>query len=251
MAAIDNWWYSPQCMLMFADLAMRPYAASGTTPPGDLQNAVDEGRAGAIFALGLADFVGAETWMRLVHPREQAPDIRIMYVDDSGPKGSHVMRTLQVEVTTYTKHSTESLSEFLFRTKLDPSKKAYSSDTVIVARFERDSTPPEIAAVTQQLHNRSAQGLCYLIGRLDQVRFQVVRAFPTFGGPQEVNLDEAFNSSQEAVAEVKRGMSSVTKVSDEPIPTANPFLTLFVKLGVREHLGGPVPARLRCSPEFG
>lgn len=106
-------------------------------------------------------------------------------------------------MTTYTKHSTESLSEFLFRTKLDPSKKAYSSDTVIVARIEPDSTPSEIAAMTQQLQDRSAQGLCYLVGRLDQVRFQVVRVFPTFGGPQEVNFDEAFN---------------------EPIPTANPFL---------------------------
>jgi len=93
--ATDNWWYSPQCMLLFADLAIRPYAADGTTPPGDLQKAVDEARAGTIFALGLADFVGAESWMRLVHPREQAPDIRIMYVDDSGPKGSHAMRTLR------------------------------------------------------------------------------------------------------------------------------------------------------------
>jgi hypothetical protein len=224
MEPTDNWWYSPQCMLVFADQAIKPYADHATTPPGELQKAVDEGRAGAIFALGLADFVGAETWMRLVHPREQAPDIRILYVDDSGPHGSNAMRRLQVEVTTYTKHSTESLSDFLFRTKLDPSKKAYSSDTVIVARVQRQSTPSEIAAVTPQLQARGAKGLCYLVGMLDQVRFQVVRAFPTFGGPQEINLNEAFNSAQEAVAEVKRGMSSVTRVSDEPIPTANPFL---------------------------
>lgn len=224
MELTDNWWYSPQCMLVFADLAIKPYADQGTTPPGELQKAVDEARTGAIFALGLAEFVSAETWMRLVNPREQAPDIRIMYVDDSGPRGSNVMRRLQVEVTTYTKHSTESLSDFLFRTKLDPSKKAYSSDTVIVAHVQRQSTPSEIAAVTPQLQKRGAKGLCYLVGRLDQVRFQVVRAFPTFGGPQEINLDETFNSAQKAVAEVKRGMSSVTTVSDEPIPTANPFL---------------------------
>jgi hypothetical protein len=158
MEPTDNWWCSPQCMLVFADLAIKPYADQGTTPPGELQKTVDEGRAGAIFALGLADFVSAETWMRLVHPREQAPDIRSMYVDDSGPRGSNAMRRLQVEVTTYTKHSTESLSEFLFRTKLDPSKKAYSSDTVIVARVQRQSTPSEIAAVTPQLQARGAKG---------------------------------------------------------------------------------------------
>jgi hypothetical protein len=40
-----------------------------------------------------------------------------------------------------------------------------------------------------------------------------------------VNLDDCFLSQQVPVAEVKRGISAVTTVSDEPIPTANPFLS--------------------------
>jgi len=68
--------------------------------------------------------------------------------------------------------------------------------------------------------------LGYLVGRLDDVRFQVVQVFPQFRGPHDINLDDAFKLSQTPVAEVKRGMSSVTVVSDKPIPTANPFLEL-------------------------
>jgi len=210
-------------MLVFADRAIEPYATQRDAPPAELQKVINEGRTGAIFALGLADFVGAEVWMRLVHRREQAPDIRIMYFEDAGPRGSHVMRRLQVEVTTYTKHSTDSLSDFLFRVKLDPGKKAYSSDTVIVALVQRDVTS-EIATVTQQLHEQGAQGLCYLVGTLGHEQFQLVRVFPIFGGPKNINVHEAFDSSQLFVAEVKRGMSSVSPVSDEPVPTANPFI---------------------------
>lgn len=84
-----------------------------------MQTAIDEGRTGAIFALGLAQAIGVETWIRLVDCRERAPDVRLMYVDNTGPKGSHRMNTLQVEVVTYTKHSTEGLADFLFKVKLD------------------------------------------------------------------------------------------------------------------------------------
>ena len=67
----DKWWYSPQCMLLFADLALEHYLNQGIVPPGELQKAIGEGRAGAIFALGLADAFGEEAWMRLVHPRRE------------------------------------------------------------------------------------------------------------------------------------------------------------------------------------
>lgn len=227
MEPTDNWWYSPQCMLVFADQAMHPYAAHGIAgPPGGLQKVIDEGRTGAIFALGLADFVGAEIWMRLVHPREQAPDIRIMYFDNSGPRGSRRMNVLQVEVATYTRHSDESLADFLFRVKLDPKKKSYSSNTVIVVFVQRGSTPSEITAVTQELQEKGAQGICFLIGMLGHEQCQIVQVFPNFRGPKDIDVHEAFNSSQPFVAEVKRGMSTVTRVSDEPIPTANPFRAL-------------------------
>ena len=225
MEPTDNWWYSPQIMLVFADRAMGPYAAEGIEPPGELRKAVDEGRTGALFALGLAKFFGAETWMRLVDPSEQAPDIRIMYLEGSGPKGSNLLREMKVEVTTYTKHSTEPLGDFLFRVKLNPTKKAYSSTTAIVAFVQRAITPEEVRAATPRLEVLGARGLCYVVGRLDQTRFQVVRVFPTFSGPQTIDLDEEFQSNRLAVVELKRGMSSVTKVTEDPISTDNPFLS--------------------------
>ena len=134
------------------------------------------------------------------------------------------MNLLQVEVATYTRHSSESLGEFLFRVKLDPTKKAYSANTVIVVFVQRACTPAEIKAAHEDLLQTGARSLCYLIGRINDVKFQVVQVFPQFRGPQDINLDDAFKLRQVPVAELKRGMSSVTKVSEEPIPTANPFL---------------------------
>lgn len=227
MQPTDNWWYSPQCMLLFADLAVRDYSRRGISPPGEVQKTIDEGRTAAIFALGLAEFVGAEMWLRLVHPREQAPDVRLMYFDESGPRGSHRMNILQVEVATYTRHSTESLGDFLFKVKLNPAKKAYSQNTVVVVFVQRECGPEEIQAAHKQLQGSGAQGMCFLIGMLRLELYQLVQVFPHFRGPQDIDVHNAFESStQLAVAEVKRGMSSVQTVSAEPIPTANPFLDL-------------------------
>jgi hypothetical protein len=192
-----------------------------------MQTAIDEGRTGAIFALGLAEAIGVETWIRLVDRRELAPDVRVMYVDNTGPKESHRMNTLHVEVVTYTKHSAEGLGDFLFTVKLDPSKKAYSSDTVVVGFVQRGASPDEVRSAHTELVERGAGGLCYVIGRRDECRFQVMQVVPRLRGPQEVDLDEAFRSTQAPVAEMKRGMSPDSAVSEAPIPTANPFLELL------------------------
>jgi len=131
-------------MLTFADRALAQCAAHGSAPSGELQKAIGEGRAGAIFALSLGKVLGVETWMRLVHPREGAPDVRVMYLESSGPRGSNRMMTLQVEVATFTLHSSEELSEFIFNKKLDPTKKAYASNTAILIYVQRGCTPQDI-----------------------------------------------------------------------------------------------------------
>jgi hypothetical protein len=182
MTASGNWWYSPQCMLLFADLALEHCADHGVTPPGDMRKAIGEGRAGAIFALGLAGAFGVETWIRLVHPREGAPDIRVMYFNTSGPKGSHRMNVLQVEVATYTRHAMDSLGDFLFRTKLDPKKKAYSASTAIVVFVQRGCASDEIKAAHEEVLSKGARGLCYLVGRREGLDYEVVQVVPDLRG---------------------------------------------------------------------
>lgn len=135
------------------------------------------------------------------------------------------MNVLQVEVATYTRHATDSLGDFLFRTKLDPKKKAYSASTAIVVFVQRGCASDEIKAAHEEVLSKGARGLCYLVGRREGVDYEVVQVVPDLRGPQRVNLDDSFLSQQVPVAEVKRGMSAVTTVSDEPIPTANPFLS--------------------------
>jgi hypothetical protein len=211
-------------MLIFADRALEECRTRDVVPSGESQKAIGEGRTCAIFALGLAKAFATETWMRLVHPRERAPDVQVMYFDQNGPRGSHRMNVLYVEVATYTTHSSEALADFLFRVKLDPTKRAYSDNTVIVVFVQRGTTPEEIRVAHEELQGRDIRLLCYLVGRFDDVRFQVAQVMPQFRGAQTINLDEAFASGQMPVAEVKRGMSSVVTVSEKPISTPNPFI---------------------------
>jgi hypothetical protein len=150
----ENWWYSPQTILIFADRALDAGRTRAVVPSGEAQKAIGEGRACAIFALGLAKAFATETWMRLVHPRECAPDAQVMYFDQNGPRGSHRMNVLQVEVATYTTYSSEPLADFLFRVKLDPAKKAYANNTVIVVFVQRGTTPEEIRAAHEELQGR-------------------------------------------------------------------------------------------------
>ncbi len=220
----DHWWYSPAAMLTFADRALAQCAAHGSAPSGELQKAIGEGRAGAIFALSLGKVLGVETWMRLVHPREGAPDVRVMYLESSGPRGSNRMMTLQVEVATFTLHSSEELSEFIFNKKLDPTKKAYASNTAILIYVQRGCTPQDIQAAHEYLADKGGRQSCYLVGMLPDRRWQVAQVAPNLRGPVTVDLAEALESGQAPVAQSKRGMSALAVVAADPTATPNPYL---------------------------
>jgi len=211
-------------MLAFADRALAQCAAHGSTPSGDLQKAIGEGRAGAIFALSLGQVLGVETWTRLVHPRERAPDVRVMYLDSSGPRGSNRMMTLQVEVATFTLHSSEALGEFIFNTKLDPTKKAYASNTAILIYVQRGCTPQDIQAAHEYLADKGGRLSCYLVGMLTDRRWQVAQVAPNLRGPVTVDLAEALESEQAPVVQAKRGMSALAVVDADSTATPNPYL---------------------------
>jgi hypothetical protein len=134
--------------------------------------------------------------MRLVHPREGAPDVRVMYLESSGPSGSNRMMTLQVEVATLTLHSSAELGEFIFNKKLDPTKKAYASNTAILIHVQRGCTPQDIQAAHEYLADKGGRQSCYLVGMLTDRRWQVAPVAPNLRGPVTVDLAEALESEQ-------------------------------------------------------
>jgi hypothetical protein len=183
---------------------------------------IGESRAGAIFALGLAQTIGKELWMLLVPSDEQAPHVEAMYVEQVGR--SNYLNQMELEVATYTRHSSEDLAAFMFRTKLDRSKNAYSPNTIFVFYVQRAIQPEALRETHEALVGRDLPGLSYLIGQLNDDEFQVVQVHPRFAGPVTVSLSASLELPQDPVADVQRGMSSVQTRSERPIPTANPFL---------------------------
>ena len=184
-------WYSPNCMIDFTNDALQHHHLRGTTPSAALQRTIGEARAGAIFALGLAQLVGRETWVNLVPADQLAPDIEVLYHEPTGPRGSNRALRLAIEVVSYTKHSSEDLGDFLFKTKLDPRKKAYGASTAVLCYVMRGCRPEEVRAAHDRLQVLGASGFCYLLGRLDDVRYQTVPVFPTLRGPITVDLAAA------------------------------------------------------------
>ena len=97
----------------------------------------------AVMIAGIQEAVGSEYWMQSVSDTEGSPDVRTTTIVNR-PAGRAPDYAMQdVEVVTYTAaSSSESLPEFLLRTKLSP-KKAYDSLTTILI-WAKDSAycPP-------------------------------------------------------------------------------------------------------------
>lgn len=217
-----EFWYSPGFILEATDLALAHCQRHEIRPPSTLIKAITESRAAAIFCFGLGRQLGVELWLRPADPEKHTPDVDAMYLEQV--EESNQARLMDIEVATYTRHSEETLAEFMRRTKLDPTKSAYSSRTVFVFFIQRAMTGDIVREAQQELARHELQGLAFLLGRVDEDLFQVVKVYREYAGPDNVRISEILASTQTPVAEAKRGMSAVQRRSETPIPTDNPFL---------------------------
>jgi len=92
-------WYSPGCILEFADKAVAYCLTHPVESTSQLDKVLGEGRAGAFLAMSIAKLRQVDTWVRLVDPALQAPDVEVMYL---GEQGRHQTKEIMgVEVATY------------------------------------------------------------------------------------------------------------------------------------------------------
>ena len=93
-------WYSPGCILVMADQAVSNWVDNGITANDELSKVLGEARPAAFFAMAEANRLETETWVQLVDPRAQAPDMRVMFLEDID--GLQAMTTIDVEMASYT-----------------------------------------------------------------------------------------------------------------------------------------------------
>lgn len=214
-------WYSPGYILEAADDAVIYCHEHEVKSTSLLSKVIGEARAAAFFALSVAKQLNTETWLQFVDQREQAPDMRVMHFEMVGDR--QTMTRINVEVASYTRHSNESLADFMVRTKLN-SKAAYSRDTVIVFFIQKALSGEEVRTAHEAIVSVDPQALAVLVGQADQDLFQVQVVYPRLSGRVDTRISEALESQQLKVADVQRGMATEHLVSPTPITTANPFL---------------------------
>jgi hypothetical protein len=214
-------WYSPGCILEFADKAVAYCLTHPVESTSQLDKVLGEGRAGAFLAMSIAKLRQVDTWVRLVDPALQAPDVEVMYL---GEQGRHQTKEIMgVEVATYKEWETEDLGTFLLRTKLN-SYHAYGKHTAIVIYVQKATNGQEVRKAHELVADTGLPVTVFLLGQVDHDLFQVRVIHPSLSGPVDVRISEALESPQQKVAQVRRGMSRKHEVSADPIPTENPFM---------------------------
>ena len=81
-----------------------------------------EARAVAVMLVGLSKQENKEYWMQIVDDKHGSPDIYTARYADNQPEKFDKLDREDVEVVEYTKHSTETLPQFLLKTKFSETK---------------------------------------------------------------------------------------------------------------------------------
>ncbi|HUZ08636.1 MAG TPA: hypothetical protein VMU76_00490 [Acidimicrobiales bacterium] len=216
-----EFWYSPGCILEFADQAVTYVTSHPVKSTSELDKVLGEGRAGAFLAMSLGKQKQVQAWVRLVEPVHQAPDVEVMYFGEQGKYQSKEM--LGVEVATYKMHEPQSLGPFILRTKLN-GHHSYGQHTAIIIYIQKATNSNEVREAHRHIANAGQPGVVFLLGQVDKDLFQIQLVYPRHSGPVDVRISEALDSPQPKVAQVRRGMSKEHVMSADPIPTNNPFM---------------------------
>lgn len=214
-------WFSPGCILEFADQAVTYCANHPVKSTSALDKALGESRAGAFLAMSIAQVRNVETWVRLVEPERQAPDVEVMYF---GQQGKYQTKELMgVEVATFKKQETDKLGPFILRTKLN-AEHTYGPHTAIVIYIQKAINSNDVRDAHDHIANVGLPPTVFLLGQVDQDLFQVQVVYSSLSAPVDVRISEALESLQLPVAQVRRGMSKEHRITASAIPTENPFM---------------------------
>lgn len=158
-------WFSPHKLirdyLYLSEEERKAYSA-------DEQKIMKEAFHGSIMLLGVMKAQRREYWIQLVDPSEQTPDLRTMRLR-SRPNQSDWMDVQDLEVVEYEDHSTETIDEFLKRTKLSP-RKRYPAGTSILCFLNKTMSMPNWSVVHKSLKDLKNSIDTYIVGSINETK---------------------------------------------------------------------------------
>lgn len=188
MDYLTNIWFSPRKILLRYSQLEQDIGKGLKTD--SKYKVIREARSVAIMLLGIEKTQNRNYWLKLVNPKEGAPDIQtstIMTETDNR------LAYQDVEVVTLESHSSEDVDDFLKRTKLS-AKKAYQEGTIILCHIDNNITTKPWKEISENLSKLNTKYQIYLLGRIDskKIEYQLARISPS--------LDNAiiFDATEEA-----------------------------------------------------
>lgn len=188
-------WFNPAYMVHCGIEAQKHYQETGVLIPSELGKAINESRAASILCLGINRLQNFELRVQLVNPKEQSPDIRVMYevATPGNEKFDEKAEYWDIEVVTFEKNSPETqVDDFLKRTKLAAGK-SYDNKTIILCLIDKEVTNGKLwKDVHRELVKLRTNNSIFLLGktRADKAIYAIARVNPSLDSIIEIDVLE-------------------------------------------------------------
>lgn len=224
----DHVWFSPiNVMYHFAKL-------DDMTP---LDKKVDknfrkayEANLVAIMLMGIIKLQKQEYWMQITKDSEGTPDIRTFrYVTKKGK--SNWQNIQEVEVVQYEKHSLESITDFLKRTKLSP-KKSYPETTTILCLADKTTNLSSWKKLYEELQDIKLKNPVIILGKTHPTKtiYTICQIHPTIDLLIKYDImQESFNKKYRGVLRVNLSPKGKLEFTKYPNEKHYPFDSLGIK----------------------
>lgn len=187
-------WFNPAYMIHCGIEARRQLEKGGSKITSDVHKAIEESFCSSVMALGVNRLLNLQLKVQLVDPKEQSPDIRMMYElpMPESDKFDEKAEYWDVEVVTLGEYSPEQVDDFLKKTKL-ASNKAYDKATIILCYINKNVEKGKLwRDVSAELSKLSSPNNVFLLGRAHPTEavYQIARVNPRFDSIIEFSVME-------------------------------------------------------------
>jgi len=211
----DNVWFPPLNVAAHYEVDF-----AGITPP----KKAEEMMATAMAVAGIQAMQKKQYWVQAVSDTEGSPDARTICCDSSVNGAAPLCYQQDVEVVTYTAHSSkESLASFVANTKLSANK-AYDELTTILVNVQTNVRLPSKEDWSNILGATGKNNPVLVLGRIkkDAPEYKLAIVYPVFEGALDYNLPKLLKSLPHSKA-MKWSIGTKDKQTDDDSENHCPF----------------------------
>jgi hypothetical protein len=244
----DPIWFSP-CNVLYHAEKIKAVIPEALKVSKEYRKVI-EMEVSAKMLLGIVKASGKDFWLQIVDDERGSPDIKsLCYTDDQNPKFDF-LEVQDIEVVEYEAHSSDSLAEFLSRTKFS-AKKAYDLKTHILCHVGSDTTlhlpADHVLAAEVAACNPSSPVLFIGAPITDPSKYRLMQLYPALKILEKFDVSEEFSKrimSERRVIRFQRGAKApLVKLEEEHYP--------FEKIGYLPDSDGKYVATTFASSSMG